>query len=146
MTLITQYKTIDGAIFDTEEAAHKHEILVAAIEKAVKPLGKRLEYHKSQEGWVWHKKENVEKAKLDLLKLIRPLAKNFPELLEDIDKNPLSIHPMSFIGRLLDDNDTPIKKGWGRLQCIDDLYREHNQPYFALNGPDKDMICVEDRR
>lgn len=145
MQAITQYKTNDGAIFDSAAAAKKHEKLVELVNKAVEPLGKPLASAINYKGWIQHDKKNVDKVKLTLLELARPLFNDWPKILETLDTNPLSIHPGSIVGRILDDADYPINNGWRRLWCIDSEYREHNQPYFAINGPDKGMKCVEDR-
>ncbi len=50
------------------------------------------------------------------------------------------VHPSNIASRFIDDSDcTPLKSAWWRLQCIDDKYREFNQPFYALN-PDKAVM------
>ncbi len=147
MQTITKYKTKDGREFNNETEAKAHEFLLTKIENAVFPLGKSLEYPKSSKGWIQHSRANVEKVHRGLLILAKPLfyGKSYPVLTKAYDDNPLSIHPMSTLGRILSNSNSPIYTAWQRLMCIDKEYREHNQPYFAINGPDKEMVCVEDR-
>ena len=144
MRQITQYQAIDGTIFADEKSCEEYEATLLLIKKAMKPLGDSGQLI-NRHGWIQHKKENYDKAKIALLNLCRPICKNFPDIIKMIDSNRLEIHPTSFISRLLDDSNSPCKWAMGRLSCIDEKYREYSQPYFAINGPENDMVCVEDR-
>lgn len=51
--------------------------------------------------------------------------------------NPDEVHPMSIVGRVLDDYGGPIANKWAKLARFNfDLGREYDQPYFA-NHPDE---------
>jgi hypothetical protein len=48
--------------------------------------------------------------------------------------NADDVHPMSIVGRVLDDCDFPIERAWRRLACFDfDNGRICEQPYFVLH-------------
>lgn len=135
MKKIDKFKACDGREFDDAELCEEHERMierVTAIMATLPPTPENI-----NEGWIQHDKAKVLAVKRALLKLAKPLFKGYPKIEAQIAENPDAIHPMSFVGRLFDDCDTPINDGWRRLCCIDDKFREHNQPYFAINGPDK---------
>jgi hypothetical protein len=77
--------------------------------------------------YIQHIPDDVEKAQSDFLKLCSEELKN--DIYID-DK----IHRQGIIGRYLDDCGIPILyKVWNRFMCIDELYREWEQPYYAFN-------------
>jgi hypothetical protein len=141
----TVFVANDGTRFDTIAAASNHEVLLIAIKEAMEPLGSKPQKVKDGKGWVQHKRTNVLAAKRAILKLCLPVFKGFDELYKAAKDNPDSIRPMSFAGRVLDDSDSPLNVPWNRFCCIDTQWREHQQPYFAINGPDDDHVCVKDR-
>lgn len=49
------------------------------------------------------------------------------------------IHPFSVAGRVLDSG--PLSRAWWRFMCIDEQWREWEQPYFARN-PNPEATCV----
>lgn len=135
MKKITKYKSIDGDEFDNEQQALERDELVKRVEDAMNPLGERPD--NINDGWIQHDIKDVIRVKCALLELAKPIFKSFTKILKAIEDDPESIHPMSSVGRVLDDCGGPINYAWGRLCCIDAQGREHNQPYFAINGPDK---------
>lgn len=141
------YTTADGTRFDTEEEAKAHEVLVAKINAAMAPLGETPEAVEDGKGWLQHRPANVAKAKSTLCKLIAPqLEADWPHLAKAMRQTPQEVHPMSLVGRILSDFGGPLNNAWGRFGRIDGQGREHQQSYFALNGPGKEHVCVEDRR
>jgi hypothetical protein len=56
------------------------------------------------------------------------------------------VHRQSIIGRYLDDSNSIFYKHWYRFMCIDEKYREWQQPYFAINiekeGKDFHGLCI----
>ena len=140
MKTIIKYKASDGTEFDSSKLCVKHEKLinkVKAIMSRIAPIPKNI-----YDGWIQHKEEDVIAVKVSLLKLALPMFDGFPELVKAIKVKPETVHPMSIVGRILSDSMSPIYDGWHRLCCIDDKFREHNQPYFAINGPDKNHKCL----
>lgn len=133
MRTIVQYKTVDGRQFDTEDEARSHEALLLQIENALKPLGNR---RPTEEGWIQHSQTSVLAAKRSLLSLAtQTCLAGFPDVVEKVNADPDSVHPRSIVGRIMDDSNSPINKGWYRIMCIDDSFREHSQPFYAINGP-----------
>lgn len=79
-----------------------------------------------------------------------PYIQHIPEMIEEaqsvfielcvqegvLDKKFLSgkVHRQGIIGRYLDDSGSGIYKYWNRFMCIDEKYREWEQPYYAINS------------
>lgn len=135
MKIKSIFEASDGRRFDDANSCEEHQRMIDAVRKATRPLGK---IHKHiYDGWVQHDPEVVNRVKHDLLMLAKPLFKSFPKILQQIEKDTDKIHPMSIVGRILDDSGSEINPAWRRLCCIDSKGREFDQPYFALNGPDR---------
>ncbi len=147
MKQITQFKAKDGKIFNQESDCIDHEAMIDKVAIAMRPLGDESELVKDGKGWIQHDPKNVSATKKALLLLARPLfVGHYPNITKAIDSDPDSVHSGSIVGRILDDMDTPINDGWRRLRCIDGDGREHQQPYYAINRPNDDHVCVADRR
>lgn len=145
MKAVTKFEANDGRIFSREQDAVKHDLMLANVATVMQPLGSSEKADSA--GWIQHAPLVVANVKRGLVQLMRPIfATSYLGITKAIDSDPDSIHPRSVVGRILDDMDSPINDGWRRLGCIDDQGREHNQPYFAINGPHADMVCREDRR
>jgi len=56
------------------------------------------------------------------------------------------IHRQGIIGRYLDDSGSGTYKYWHRFMCIDEKYREWEQPYYAINiekeGKNFTGVCI----
>lgn len=56
------------------------------------------------------------------------------------------VHRQGIIGRYLDDSGSGAYKYWNRFMCIDEKYREWEQPYYAINieneGKDFNGVCI----
>lgn len=79
-------------------------------------------------------KEDVEEAQ-----------KNFITLVDEVLGTNYSgeeIHRRGIIGRVIDDSgNKDLYQTWYRFMCIDDNYKEWQQPYYAINEQTK-SICV----
>lgn len=57
-----------------------------------------------------------------------------------------NVHRQGIIGRYLDDSGSGAYKHWNRFMCIDEKYREWEQPYYAINfekeGKDFEGFCI----
>jgi len=91
-----------------------------------------------------------------------PYIQHIPEMIEEaqntfielcvqkgiLDKKFLDgkVHRQGIIGRYLDDSGTLAYKYWYRFMCIDEKYREWEQPYYAINtdieGKDFHGVCI----
>jgi hypothetical protein len=54
------------------------------------------------------------------------------------------VHRQGIVGRYLDDSKSELSKIWYRFYCIDEKYREWEQPYYAINYAKHEdgAICV----
>ncbi len=144
MKQITKFKSNDGEEWLTKGQAIERDRLDAKVKKAMKPLGDIPEGVSDGKGWLQHNLETVKKAKDDILDICRDegMDKSFPAF----KSKGRDCHPLSIIGRILDDNGGPLNHAWSRFCRIDEKGREHQQPYFAYtSGPDKSHVCIEDR-
>jgi hypothetical protein len=91
-----------------------------------------------------------------------PYIQHIPEMVEEaqrsfielcvqegiLDKKFLSgkVQRQGAIGRYLDDSGSGIYKNWYRFMCIDEKYREWQQPYYAIpsvkEGKDFQGVCI----
>lgn len=142
MKAVTRYKTNDGSLFDDEDKAIAHEALCDKIDAVMAPLPPVPEEVERGKGWAQHDPEKVLTARDGILDICREqkLDEHYP-----VFKNRgRDVHPMSVVGRILDDVGGPLNRAWSRFCRIDDQGREHQQPYFAINKPDSDHKCIVD--
>lgn len=56
------------------------------------------------------------------------------------------VHRQGIIGRYLDDSGSVAYVYWNRFKCIDEKYREWEQPYYSINfekeGKDFHGVCI----
>lgn len=77
--------------------------------------------------YIQHIPSVVEKAQFEFIEL----CKDRGILPKDMDSNNVS--RQGIVGRYLDDSGSSLYKNWYRFMCIDSLYREWSQPYYAHN-------------
>lgn len=148
MKQIIRYKADDGSEHSTAKAAEARDKLAAQVNQAMAPLGAPLgalsEDVESGKGWIQHNLETVLRAKDAIIEICR--AQGYAEHYPVFNNPGRDIHPLSIVGRVLDDNGGPLNLAWSRFCRIDEKGREHQQCYYAYTaGPDKRHICVEDR-
>lgn len=145
MKEITQFQANDGSTWPTVETALKRDNLLSAVNLIMEPLGDVPEDVTKGKGWLQHDPAKVIQARQGILDLCKPdYAEAYPVFNTPAEK----VHPLSIIGRILDDaGNDPRSLAWGRFCRIDAQGREHQQCYYAYTaGPDKDHVCIEDRR
>lgn len=145
MKEITQFKSNDGSTWATVSEALKRDNLLSAVNLVMQPLGDVPEEVVKGNGWLQHNPDTVTKAKQGILDLCKP---DFAETWPVFNQPAQKVHPLSIVGRILDDaGGDPRSTAWGRFCRIDSEGREHQQCYYAYTaGPDKDHVCIEDRR
>ena len=124
--------------------AGDRDALCAKVDAVMAPLGDVPQHVKDGKGWLQHNLETVNKAKDGILDLCRDagLDDDFPAF----RNKGRDCHPLSIIGRILNDRGGPLDKAWNRFCRIDTQGREHQQPFFAYtNGPLAEHVCVETR-
>lgn len=128
MKAVTLYESTDGVKWkDPLEAIKRDELdaEIRALERALPPIpsesGRRI---KLDEEIVSATKEKV----IEICRRLWPTERVF--------QNPARIiHPMSFAGRFLSEQETPVYRIWHWFMCERDGYL-YQQPFFALN-PEK---------
>lgn len=92
--------------------------------------------------YIQHIPDDVEKAQSEFLKVCSEILKS------DVYTKG-KIHRQGIIGRYLDDCGVNIlNAAWNRFMCIDELYREWEQPYYAFNFEkynEKNSECVNSK-
>lgn len=141
---ITKWKAADGSEWSSQEKADERELLILAVQIAMKPLGDRPNLPNcgfdNGGGYVQHDPASVVRARLDLYEIAKgPLGWWIKEQKEKHGQTDYSlaveVH-VSWHQRMLDGGCDPLERAYGRICCIDDKYREWGQPFFGMN-PDK---------
>ena len=144
METIIKYKSNDGIEWDNQSDAEKRDALCMKVDAVMLPLGKVPEGVTAGKGWLQHDLETINQAKDAILEICREQGydKSYPSFKE----RGRNCHPLSFIGRVLDDNGGPLNTAWSRFARIDVQGREHQQCYYAYTGgPARDHVCIESR-
>ena len=136
---IKQYTSIDGHKFLDRNACQRYENELEQIQPILNELN-RCDNIKANE-YIQHDINDLLLIKRKIFTLVQHLYKDsFPHWLE---WNGDDVHPMSIVGRVLDDNGGPIAKAWRQLSNYNfDLGREYQQPYFALH-PEEATKCIK---
>jgi hypothetical protein len=144
METITKYRAKDGSEWGRAHEATKRDKLCDKIEKAMLPLGEVPKDVRNGKGWLQHELETVFKAKDAILEICR--EEGYQKHFKQFESKGRDCHPLSIIGRILNDFGGPLDIAWRRFARIDLIGREHEQCYYAYtNGPLPEHYCVEDR-
>jgi len=144
MKTITKYQANDGSEWNSKAEAIERESLIARVAAVMAPLGEVPEAVKQGSGWVQHDIETVLTARDGIMDLCRSMGMfEGCKWRHDLGRD---CHPLGIVGRILSEDNGPIGDAWGRFGTIDEQGREHQQPYYAINGPLPEHICIKDRR
>jgi len=126
------YQAGDGTEFNVRHQCERYEAELAAVAPIMARLPKNdLPHGKCKQ----HDREVLLQVKRDLFALV--LAKMGREFPGWRKWNADDVHPMSIVGRVLDDYGGALAKAWSRLAFFNfDNGREYDQPFYA-NHPDK---------
>ncbi len=145
MKTITKYQANDGSEWSNPEDAEKRDALCVKVDAAMQPLGTVPKDVSDGNGWLQHDLETVNRAKDAIMEICQ--SEGFAESFAAFKNKGRDCHPLSVIGRVLDDFGGPLNRAWNRFCRIDLQGREHQQPFFAYtNGPLPEHVCIEDRR
>lgn len=137
MKEVIHYQAEDGTVFVTAKDAAKRDAEVAAVRKALEPLGPlyrggelaSLVDFLNGKGFVQHQVADVETVRLALVEL------SLPKLSSTLQSVAKTQHT-SWYAYVFDNMEfgSPLQRAWMRLNMIDSLGREWGQPYFAKGG------------
>lgn len=134
MEIITKYRATDGKEFTDIQKCMDYENLIDRVNKVMQQLSPKPDLpgcsFENGHGYIQHDRETYLSVRNEILDIAS----------ESIDhhwikqtKEGENVHA-SWVGRLLDEyNIKPLYKAWNRISCVDKLYREWGQPYFASN-------------
>lgn len=140
METIIKFKANDGTEFMDKQECADYELLIDRVNSIMNTLPKPPSSREFLNGcgYLQHDKLKLRNAKVSLLVLCQEYT-NHRWVQQTMDDE--TVHP-SWVARVLGDYGIrPLERAWYRFQCIDSLYREWGQPYFA-NNPDKSRKCV----
>jgi len=131
---ITQYRTVDGAVFNNAKKAYHHEAALIAINKLVGHFPNENKLSSNQ--YYQLTKADVRFRKAQFCEMLRVYYSINDESITDAI-NAYESHNIrgGLIGRILCDSESPYYKVWLLFESIDDNYRMFNQPYFVYNPP-----------
>lgn len=128
MKTVIRYQAVDGSVFDSQEQAASRDTLVAECILVEAIIGPRPKLH--SEEFVQHDSESAQRFVKALVALARKHTAwwdGWARVGEDT-----FVHPGSIVGRIIDDSDLgPLHRLWYRYYCMDHLWREWDQPFFA---------------
>ena len=147
MHKVIKWKANDGSEWNSQTEAVTRESMIAMVNKAMGVL-KTKPVDCNFEGYIQQDKESMMKCK----RLLYDIANTEGILKYWLDKQKKdhyktdqilieNCHP-SWFGRMLGGGHQPLSNAYGRLCCIDDEFKEWNQPYFAMNPGTGKKICL----
>jgi hypothetical protein len=126
---VTQYKAFDGTVFTNQKDCLDYEV---EFDK-VKAILQRIPSVKVQgQNYVQFDKNFLLQIKRDLFNIVLEYyGDSYPKWRKF---NPDEVHPLSVVGRILDDCGGPINNAWSKLSFFNfELGRKYEQPYYALH-------------
>jgi len=132
MKQITKFEAADGAEFDDEQKCLAYEQLCVRVERIMARLPKVTI---SGEDFVQLDGPTVLGVQCDLVLLYEGAHPGMVDRHTEYARNADRPVGMSLIGRYIDDSaERPIRAAWGRIQCIDNQFRQYEQPYYAIQA------------
>lgn len=137
-TLIQKWKASDNSEWNSEADADARDEMIRSVNDAMSPLGPRDSRVERGDGYFQHSEVALTRAKLALYEIAKagPLKWLIDDQINIHGKTDadmaLRVH-VSWFGRMLDGGCDPLERAYARLYCIDDQFREWQQPYYAIN-------------
>lgn len=138
MKTVTRYQAFDGREFVDADECRKYELVSEQALLAVKPLGEKPELpycgFEDGEGFVQHAREVVDQAKHDLAVVARLVFGD--KYVDQFVANGMNVRK-GILGRMISESGYhSLREAWGRIECIDEQFREWGQIFYALH-PDE---------
>lgn len=132
MKSVVRFQAADGTEFGDESACAAYETLCTRVERIMARLPK---VEVSGEDFVQLDGPTVIGVQHDLVLLYEGLRTDMADEHTEFARNAAVPVGMSLIGRYIDDGGpTPLRRAWGRIQRIDNQFREYEQPYYAIQA------------
>jgi len=143
----TFYIAEDGDKFDSAEKCTAHENLVERIRKIMEPLkipDDAAEKVSNHAGHWQHDIETVYAAREDILSICREQQKvaGNENLYPAFKHHGREVHPLSVVGRILDDIGGPLNDAWRRFAMIDPAGREWQQCFYAYTAGESERVGI----
>lgn len=119
---VTRFQTTDGRLFTNEVYAIKHQAIIDLVAVAKKLMPNN---NIGSDEYIQLTREQYDSFKVAFDTVIKECH---PDLVE---RNQTPHVRGGFIGRLLNDYDSPAYNLWWMLECVDARLRMYNQPYYA---------------
>jgi hypothetical protein len=131
MEIIKKYRSDDGLEFLDERACLLHERLTVEVRERLATLHAAPTDPNSSTAYIQQRPEAV----LELQSwLVAQVERASGQLFPGMKQAALPIG-FTIVGRYQDDcGPAAIRGAWYRLMCMDNLFREWGQPYFALQA------------
>jgi hypothetical protein len=137
---VTEYVACDGERFRDRAMCEKHEAMVLRINPIMDRLPKT---HLEVGTYLQHDREVLRQVKRNLFAIaMEEFGDRYPKW-KAFDAD--TVHPLSIVGRVLDDSGGPMNSAWARLACFDfDSGREYDQPYYVTHpGEAKEAVSEQ---
>lgn len=133
MKTITKWQANDGSEWDSPECATKRDTLIAEVAAVMDPMGQRVTDHGGHKQHTGSVVETVRDGLYAIANrdgILKWWINDQKSKFSKTDADLIRCHP-SWFCRMLDGGHAPLERAYGRLCCIDKMYREWDQPYFA---------------
>ena len=140
MKIIKRYKAFDGIEFKDKTDCIKHEAIIKRTNEIISQLvdiPDDIGFSKG-EGYIQQDENTFIKVRLDLLKEGQKLTKY--DWIDQSIKDS-NIHS-NYANRLIREVSSPLHKGWYRISCIDEKFREWGQPFYSIHPEEGKQICL----
>jgi hypothetical protein len=128
----------DGRQFETEAPCRDYDKLLAKIEElkeSVRPKEHNTIDFMNGHGYIQLSSERAETFERAFKDLVGQVSPSWKSMVEE--------NPRGFIGRYLDDSDSPLYGLWSLLTQIDTKWRVWGQPFFANHSGEGQGTCLK---
>lgn len=136
MKQVSMWQAEDGTQYASAADAYARDLMLNEVSNIASTLPERPEsFGEHRNGYIQHEPATVLWAQRAIAKIA---LRRFPgdrhvQFAIDADMPAGD----SFLGRILSDTEdlSPLNKVWWRISCIDDKWREWEQPYYTRHTP-----------
>jgi len=147
MQVVTRYKANDGSEWQSEDDCKSRDSMIAEVALAMSTL-KATPTDCNWKGYVQQDANTVKRCKETLFAIanregvLKWWIDRQKQEHGKTDADLICNTHASWFGRMLDGGHDPLGRAYSRLCAIDADSREWNQPYYAMNPGEGEMVCV----